>query len=141
MVRRNFTTDDGLALKAAGVIAASAAVATILDLGDGFVEGNIVIDVTALEIASNDEIYDIVAQLSPDAAFGTAGNIVERCSLTLCALEVTRTDAAKDAAIGRYILPFDNEFGGTLFRYLRLYTVVAGTIATGINYAARMCKR
>jgi len=141
MARKNYTVDDSsLTLKAAGLIAASAAVATIADLGAGFVEGVVVIDITALEIASNDELYDIVVQLSPDAAFGTDTNIVEKCALNLSAAEVKRTDANVDDAIGRYILPFNNLYQTTYYRYLRLYTVVAGTIATGINYKARLAK-
>lgn len=145
-MRRNFTYDTALELKDAGLVAASAAAtvssaAKVLDLGAGFVEGNIVIEVSALEIASNDEIYTIIAQLSPDAAFGTAGNIVEKCQLNLSAKEVKISDSDKDDEVGRFVLPFDNEVNGTVYRYMRLYTVVAGTIATGINYAAYLAKR
>ena len=141
-MRKNFTLDDsGFTLKAAGLIAASAAVATIADLGAGYVEGNVVIDVTALEIADNDELYDIVVQLSSDSDFGTDTNIVEKCALSLSAAEVKRTDANKDDIIGRHILPFNNLYATTVYRYLRIYTVVAGTIATGINYTARIAKR
>lgn len=147
MNRRNFTRDDLLELKDAGLVAASAAAqvdseAKVLDLGDGYVEGNIVIDVSALEIDNNDEIYDIVAQLSSDADFGTAGNIVDRCALNLSAKEVKRTDCDRDDTTGRYILPFNNDFGGTLYRYLRIYTVVDGTVAGGggINFTASLCK-
>jgi len=146
MTRRNLVVDDELELKDAGLVASSAAAqvdsaAAVLDLGGGFVEGNIVIDVTALEIADNDETYDITVQLSPDADFGTAGNIVDWMTLHLGAKEIKRTDSDKDDTTGRYILPFTNERGGTLYRYLRLYTVVDGTIATGINYIARLSKK
>jgi len=143
---KRYTFDNNLLLKDAGLVAASAAATVlsagkILDLGAGLVEGDIVIDVSALEIASNTEIYDIVAEVSPDAAFGTAGNIVERVALNLSAKEVKRTDCDKDDAIGRYILPFSNEHNGTVYRYMRLYTVVAGDVATGINYTAFLAKK
>ncbi len=138
MVRRNFTTDDGLVLKASAAVVASAAGSLILDLGDGLVQGNVVIDVSAMDIVGNDEIYDIVVQLSPDAAFGTAGNIEERCALSLGAKETKRTDSDKDDVVGRYILPFDNEINGTTYRYARIYTVEAGA-TTSITYAARLC--
>ena len=141
MSRKNQTLDDAtLSLKAAGLIAAPAAVATIADLGSGYVEGNVIIDITALEMAA-DEFYDIVVQLSPDAAFGTDTNIVEKCALSVGAAEVKRTDANVDDAIGRYILPFNNLYLTTYYRYLRLYTVVTGTITDGINYTARLSKR
>jgi len=146
MSAKRYTFDAGLELKDAGLVAASAAAqvdsaAKVLDLGSGLVEGDIVLDVSALEIASNDENYDIIAQLSPDSNFSTAGNIVERCALNLAAKEVKRSDCDKDDAIGRYILPFNNEHKDTLYRYARLYTVVAGTIATGINYSAFLAKK
>jgi len=146
MNSKRYTFDSLLELKDAGLVAASAAAevdsaAKIVNLGAGFVEGDIVIDVTALEIADNDETYDIVLQLSSDADFGTAGNIVERCSLHLGAKETKRTDCDKDDATGRYTLPFNTEHAGTVYQYARLYTVVAGTVGTGINYTAFMAKK
>lgn len=147
-MQRNFTLDTLLQLKDAGAVGASAAAtvggsAKVLDLGAGFVEGNIVLDVSALEIASADESYDIVVQLSPDSNFGTAGNIIEQCAKHLGAKATKRTDCDKDDATGRYVLPVTNENRGTVYRYLRLYTVVAGTIAQdgGINYTAWLVKK
>lgn len=137
----NRTVDTLLALKTAGLIAASAAVATILDLGSGEWEGELVLDVTALEIATGDEGYDLVLQGSPDAAFGTAGNIQDLMDLHLGADGTKRTDSDKDDVIGRYILPMTNRLIDTVYRYVRMYTVVVGTIATGINYTARLTKR
>lgn len=135
------TFDANLEFKDAGLVAASAAAqvdsaAKIVDLGTGLFKGCMIIDVSALEIASNDEIYDIVIQGSPDAAFGTAGNICELAQLNLSAKEVKRTDCDKDDGTGRYKLYFDNENDGTFYRYVRVYTIVAGTVATGINYTA-----
>jgi hypothetical protein len=127
-----------LELKDAGLVAADAAAtvdgsAKIIDLGTGFVAGEIVIDVTAIEIASNDERYDITLQLSDSATF--ASGIVDRCCLSLGAHEVLPGDT--DSATGRHTLPFNNRYKDeTVYRYARLYTDVTGTIATGINYSA-----
>lgn len=142
MARRNKTVDDsGLSLKAAALVGASAAGTLKPDLGAGFVEGNVIIDVTALEIASNDEIYDIILQLSPDSTFGTDTNIKDQAAINLSAAEVKRSDSNVDDAIGRYIMPFNNMNNGTVLRYARIYTVVAGTIGSGgINYSARISK-
>ncbi len=136
----NYMYDANMVLKAAGLIAAPAAVATVIDVGSATakLKGEIVIDVTALEIASNDEIYDIVLQGSTVAAFATDTAIEEMCSITLSAAEVKRTDSNSDSVIGRYIMPFTNERNGTTYRYLRLYTITDGTIASGINYKAYM---
>lgn len=147
MDAKRYTFDAELELKDAGLVGSSGAAtvggeAKVLNLGSGFVEGDIVIDVSALEIASNDEIYDIFAQLSSDSDFGTDTNIVERCQLSLSAAEVKRSDANADDAIGRYTLPFNNEFKGTKYSYMRLFTGVGGTIDSGgINYAAFLAKK
>jgi hypothetical protein len=136
MTESHYTLDDNLSLKAAALVAASAAGSLIRDVGAGFVAGDLVVDVSALEVATGDESYDIVLQGSPDAAFGTAANIQDLMAFNLGAATPKRTDSDKADVTGRYVLPFRNEFGGTTYRYLRIYTVVAGTIATGINYAA-----
>jgi hypothetical protein len=135
------TFDSDLEFKDAGLVATSAAAevdssAQIVDVGTGLFKGCMVLDVTALEIASNDEIYDIVIQGSDDDDFGTDTNIVELAQLSLSAAEVKRTDSNADDTTGRYKLYFDNEFNGDFKRYLRLYTVVDGAVATGINYSA-----
>jgi len=135
------TFDADLEFKDSGLVAASAAAtvddtAQIVDVGTGLFKGCMMLDVSALEIASNDEIYDIVIQGSSDSDFGTDTNIVELAQLNLSAAEVKRTDCNKDDSTGRFKLYFDNENDGTFYRYLRIYTVVAGTVATGINYAA-----
>jgi hypothetical protein len=139
----NFTVDDNMVLKASAAVASSAAGSLILDLGDGYMEGNVVIDISDLtDIDANNETYDIVIQLSPDAAFGTAGNIVERCGMHFGAKEIKRTDCDRDDLAARYVLPVDNEYGGTIYRYMRIYTVVAGAgVSAGITYAARLAKR
>lgn len=134
------TFDAELEFKDAGLVAASAAAqvdsaAKYVDVGTGLFKGCMIIDVSALEIASNDELYDIVIQGSPDTDF-TAATIADLAAINLSAAEVKRTDCNKDDSTGRYKLYFDNENDGTYYRYLRLYTVVAGTIATGINYTA-----
>ena len=135
------TFDSDLEFKGAGLVAASAAAtvdgaAKIVEVGTGLFRGCMLFDVSALEIASNDEIYDIVIQGSPDSTFGTATNIADLAAINLSAAEVKRTDCNKDDAVGRYKLYFDNEQNGTFYQYLRVYTVVAGAIATGINYTA-----
>lgn len=134
------TFDATRVLQTAGLVASSAAGTNIEDLGPGVGVryGKVVIDVTALEIASNDEAYTIHVQGSPDAAFGTAGNIVELASLHLGAKETKLSDCDRDDATGRRELLFKNtNEAGTPLRYLRLYITVAGTIATGINFSAR----
>lgn len=144
-MRRNFTLDTLTQLKDAGLVAASAAatvatVAKVLDLGEGFVEGNIVADVSAIEIGHNDEIFDIVVQLTNTAAFADDTKIFDKSSLTLSTAGAQRTDANAVNVVGRYVIPVNNEHAGVLYRYMRLYTLAAGTVAVGINYTAYLCK-
>jgi len=140
-VKPRYMFDSDLEMKDAGLVASSAAAqvdsaAKIIDLGTGVVKGVVNIDVSAIEIASNDEVYDICVQLSSSATF--ASTYVTAAKLELGANEVLQGD--QDSTTGRYKLYFDNEYDGTYYRYCRLYTVVAGTIATGINYIAHMSK-
>ncbi|MGH6631302.1 MAG: hypothetical protein ACREB3_16360, partial [Burkholderiales bacterium] len=137
--RRTYTFDAGLEFKDAGLIAADAAAqvdgsAKVVDLGTGLWEGDMVIDVSAIEIASGDEKYEIIVQLSSSPTFASV--IAQGVSLSLGA---TATLIGSDIAstVGRYILPFHNEgVDGVTYRYARLYTNVTGTLATGINYTA-----
>lgn len=129
--------DALLELKDDYLVATSAAAkvddtAKILDMGTGVFKADVEIDVTALEIASNDEIYTICIQLSSSSTF--ASNYVTTAKLELGAAEVLLSDL--DSTTGRYIMTFDNEFNGAYYQYARIYTVVAGTITTGINYTA-----
>lgn len=141
-----YTYDNSLLLKAAALVAASANGSLIVDLGSGLVDAKAVLDVTAIEVASNDESYEIIVQGSSDSDFGTAGNIVPLCSLTLGAAGSVRggagvTGIGTSDTAGRYVLPFRNERNGTTYRYVRVRTVVVGNIATGINYLGFIAKK
>lgn len=130
-----FTYDNATSLKAAGLLATSTD-GTILDLGPGLVDGYLVIDLTACEVASGDEIYTVSLEGSTVAAMtSTSVCLAKKVFGNL----VVPMDAALSAA-GRYVIPFRNEENGTLYRYVRLSTVVAGTIATGINFSAFIAK-
>jgi len=134
-VYSQYTYDDALSLKDAGLVATTTTEATIVDLGAGLVDGYLVIDVSAVEVASTDEIYLICLEGSNVAAM-TSG------SVTLAAIEMGNATAPADAdtGTGRFVVPFRNEQNGTTYRYVRIYTEVAGTIATGINFAAFIAK-
>jgi hypothetical protein len=60
--RRSYTLDAELIMKDAGLVAADAAAtvsgsAKTLNVGEAAFKGVLVVDVTAIEIASNDELY------------------------------------------------------------------------------------
>ena len=129
---RSYTYDADLVLKAAGLVAADAG-HTIVNVGDAVFKGVAVIDVTAVEIASNDERYIIHVQGSTSSTF--ASDVQNLVAVELGATEV-RSGGAIDSLTGRYEVPFINEQAGVCYPYVRLYTDVTGTIATGINFSA-----
>lgn len=131
-----FTYDTSLVAKTAGLLAASAD-GTIIDLGDGLVDGFLVIDLTACEIASGNEIYTVSLEGSDVAAMDSGSVCLAK---KVFGNLVVPMDAALSAS-GRYVVPFRNEEGGETFRYVRLSTLIAGTIATGINFSAFLAKR
>jgi len=131
-----FTYDTALVAKTAGLLAASTD-GTIIDLGDGLVDGFLVIDLTACEIASGNEIYTVSLEGSDVAAMDSGSVCLAK---KVFGNLVVPMDAALSAS-GRYVVPFRNEENGETFRYVRLSTLVAGTIATGINFSAFLAKR
>lgn len=141
--RRSYTFDAALEMKDAGLVAASAAAtvdsaAKIVDVGDSVFEGTLVIDVSAIEILSNTEVYDIIVQGSTSATFASA--VQNLAGLNLGATEVT-DGGAQDSTTGRYELPFVNVADDTTYPYLRVYTKVAGDVSSGINYTAFISKK
>lgn len=134
--------DGDLVMKDAGIVAADAAAtvdgsAAVLDLGDHRMDGRVILDVTAIEVASNDELFLVIAQFSDSATF--ASGIFNGPNMGLGAFEVTKQSA--DTVVGRYELPCSNEINGTTYRYMRLWTECIGSVATGINYSAFLTKK
>lgn len=105
----------------------------IIDLGAGFVEGNIIVDVDSVEIATGNEIYTLSLEGSNVAAMDSGSVCLAK---KVFGNLVVPMDGALSTAT-RYVIPFRNEEGGTLFRYVRLSALVAGTIdSTGMVFSA-----
>ena len=131
-VYSQFQYDAALSLKAAGGLTVSTD-GSILDLGAGIVEGYVVVDLTSAEIATGNEIYTLSLEGSNVAAM-TSGSVC--LAKKVFGNLVVPMDAALSTA-GRYVIPFRNEEGGTIYRYVRLSTLIAGTIdTTGIVFSA-----
>ena len=141
--RPDYTFDKLLEMKDAGLVAASgafqvAAANRILAIGTGYFRGDCVIDVNAIEIDTGNESYTFVIQgsTSPTFASGIA-NLAELSvgdGSTIGTAQGNGVDT--NDATGRFVLPFTNERNGTYYPYIRGWVVVAGTIATGINFRA-----
>lgn len=142
--RPQYTFDALLQLKDAGLLAADGewqvgGVDRILDVGTGLFQGDCVLDVSAMEIASGDETYTFVIQGSNSATFASdIANVAELTvgdGSTIAAAHGTSGVDVNDAT-GRFILGVRNERNGVYYRYLRGWLSVAGAIATGINFQA-----
>jgi hypothetical protein len=137
MAGQTKTFDYALYLHDGGSITSSAAgeiggSAKILDLGAGVVYGDIVVDVTELDVDSNNEIVTVGVQISDSSTFSSG--YYQVASLALGDASPLAGDT--DMTTGRYIIPFNNMIAdGVAKRYLRLYFTVAGTVA-GFNCTA-----
>lgn len=113
-MKKTTSFDSTLVLKDAGLVAASAAatvddVAKVIDLGQGNVDADVIIDVSACEVASRDESYRIGIQLSSNEDF--SDNVYEVESLQLGAVDydfVTHVNR-----LTGYKLVYDDPVAGT----------------------------
>lgn len=130
------TLDELLKLKDAGLVASTANAQVggsdqILDMGSAIFKGEVLHDISAIEIASGDEVYKLVVQGSNSPTF--ASGIVDLCHLEVGDASARGTGATRDSTPGRYIVPMTNVLNDEAYQYIRLRTVVSGTVATGIN--------
>lgn len=144
-LKDDFLYDDALLLEdsldSAGAVSAIVAsqagkvldVAQVIDLGDGLVEGYMIVDVDAILCSAADVLYEIFLQGSNVADFATAGVVRNLAALELGAGELltnaTATTGDQGAAGDRYVVPWRNELNGTVYRYVRAYQEIA--IGTG----------
>ena len=143
--RTQQVVDANLILKVAGLIAATANGAVIIDLGGGgqltmpMVHMDWVNDVTAIETATGDEHYTVRLEGSNSATFASGIEVLDTLELGHATPQLGNTDVTADA--GRYVKSVANERNGRTYRYLRLHTTVVGTIATGINFVSGLTMR
>jgi hypothetical protein len=106
--------------------------ARILDLGTGFVKASLVIDVSAIDVASGDELYTLIVEVSSSATFASDVNQAELIRFG----DSTTTGQSVDSVVGRYSRTIYNSANGeTPKRYMRIRHVIAGT-SPSITYSA-----
>lgn len=101
----------------------------IIDLGTARVDALALIDLLALDVATTDELYQVVIQGSSSASF--ASDIQNLAKIDFGAA-AARIGGAIVSTIGRYELPFTNEQNDVVYRYCRAYLMapVAGSTFT-----------
>lgn len=107
-----------------------------IDLGIGRMEGYLTLDITAMDLASTDETYRFYLLGSNNASW-TNGDVEMLAALDLAAVTAGRlvptiTQASPSipptgANAERFMIPFCNQRGRWLFRYVQLYLDVGGT--------------
>jgi hypothetical protein len=130
---RIYNLDIDLLMKDAGAITASAAAqvggsARQIDVGGASksrFEADLVIDVSALDLASTNETYQIEFELSDTSGFGSG--VIDYVTIPIL-------------ATGRVVVGVSNVKSGTAYRYARLTTTVGGTTPS-INYTAFLAVR
>lgn len=133
--------DSELEFKDAGALTESGAfkvddATSVIDLGSNAPQSiDCVIDVDAIVINDNDELYRLVIFGADDAAVATPKEPL--AEIELGALEVLGAGSQfdTDSDIGRYILPFRNERNGRSYRYISGYAVISGSTPS-INFTA-----
>lgn len=138
VTRPHYTVDTLLQMKDAGAITADgnaqvAAVDKIIDVGDAQMYADITIDISAIDVASADEKYEIYVEGSTDSGF--ASGIDALGMLEFGDSSVIQGDV--DSIVGRYILCFTNTRNIIVYRYIRLRIEVTGTTPS-INFVAYM---
>tara|TARA_R110002096_G_C14661938_1_gene728458 strand:- start:52150 stop:52602 length:453 start_codon:yes stop_codon:yes gene_type:complete len=121
----------------AAPITASGQGSGIIDLGDAHVTGEIVLDVSAIDTVTGDELYDVLVELSDSATF--ASGVEQAASIQLGG--TTGAAGARDVTsdAGRYAVPFQNQLNTRQYRYVRLNLVIGGT-STSITFVGYISK-
>lgn len=109
---------------------------TQINIGRGRIEGYWVVDLSALDVTSGNETYQLYLFGSNDTAFGngnvenlgmhdwaaaTAGRSVPTILGASPAVPITGLNAT------RHVIPYSNLMGGFLLQYLQCYLVAGGT--------------
>ena len=124
----------------------AAGAALTIDTGGGFTEGFMVVDVSTsvkAPAAASAPQFNLFLEGSNTAGgafttgvplallqFGRAGY----------AIKASPAFTASVLGTGRWLVPFTNDFGGSLYRYLRMYVTTGGTLKSGIQFSAFLSK-
>lgn len=131
--------DTKLLLKDTGAVTTSGygtvdASAQVVNLGSGLVRGNLIIDISSIDIQTGDELYELHLIGGNDESFSR--------EVSLCSKELGHNSQLQgnlDSKISRAIMPFQNEERGVIYPYVRVRHVLSGATPS-INYTARLEK-
>lgn len=91
------------------------------------IDAQLILDITALDITSGNETYQIDLMVSNDPAFA-AGNAVCAAGVQLGkGASLRGAVAQKDSVTGRIELGFTNQVSGNIYQYAKLFLTLGGT--------------
>lgn len=91
------------------------------------IDAMLILDITAIDIASGNETYSIDLMVSNDPAFA-AGNAVCAASVQLGkGASLRGAVAQKDSVTGRVELGFTNNIAGAIYQFAKVYLTAGGT--------------
>ena len=141
-----------MATKWDGAAGARTANTVTLDVGTGFMQGVFVIQLAkptlrngaVVGTAASGQAFSIELRGGTTKAFirevPLAGIKIPMTSAIMTRYDFKANPATLASTTHEYILPFCNEYDGTIYPYLRCYHTILGTWATGINYTAWISK-
>ena len=142
---RGRLVDDLLILKAKGTVATSmvgeSPVGTdkYYDTGGGRTRGDLVVNMYSMGSLTVTTKATMRLQGSKNSSFTSGVDLVifDIGAANARNMGKGSTLATDTTDVGRYIVPFTNDFGATVYRYLRHYvTLDLNTGATGVQYEA-----
>lgn len=115
---------EGKTLTASAVVKTNDDGATAMDIGPGRHDFTLVVDITALDIASANELVTFVLRGSANADMSDP----QQLAILQVGATASRLGGAIDSVIGRYLVEAANEAPmGTEWEYVDLDVIVSGT--------------
>jgi hypothetical protein len=112
---------DSITASASGTVDSAV---VVWDMGSGFVDADLILDVTALDVDDGDETVTVEIVMS-DTEIATEKYVQTQFQLGDSAV----IEGDVDRTTGRYIIPFNNLIeDGNCKRYAHLYFKIAGTL-------------
>lgn len=91
------------------------------------IDAMLILDVTAIDIASGNETYQFDIMVSNDPAFAAANVVCAGGVQMGKGASLRGAVAQKDSVTGRYEVPFTNNIAGAIFQFMKVFLTAGGT--------------
>lgn len=112
--------------------------------GEGYTEGKVVFDVTAQAKAAAGILFQMEVQGGKTTSFASHVPLatLELGFAGLGSIRPVAKLANSTGISGRYVIPFHNEYGAELYRYVKVVmrSTVTASLSTGITFSSFLTK-